>query len=587
MSDAKSDALRQAIELIKAGHLQEARPLLADFVRNNPNSDQGWYWLSFVAGDARQQADCAQRAIQLNPANSPARKRLLEIKAGQPPAKQAASTPARPAAAAPFSSQPKPVLPEPPPPPAQPPSGQTAKPQGTAQPQKEEDPFASLRASSGDFLNFTDDESREPARDSRPGLGASNPAFVQEPDLPQKPPDDTDPFAAFRTSAFSEPEERAPEAGQADLDADFLASLNPEPIALPGFEPPVEEKKSESPAVFRPPSVSFGEAAAPFETNPETLEAPAAEPPDDLLSGLREETAPLPETADDAPSAEVVYEAVPADTRARQSKKERPARKKKKAKLNPLMLLFGILSLGLCAGILVVTYVILSETFMIQTPTLLSLSTRLPGVLPTVTPTPTATSLINALPPTWTPTPQPSATLTPTWTPTIAVTITQETGGTPVSEVTEFPTRPASLVGVRQGDYAPDFSLEDAFKGKNLSLYQFSGQPVAVLFWNAACKDCMMELSALQEQYALTRDNGLVALAINVGDDPADARLAISQLGLTYNILLDPESKVKTAYKVTSYPVSLFIRRDGRISVVHKGFIGSNGFKYEIETIMK
>ena len=79
------EALRQAIEHLRAGRAEAARPLLIDYVRANPNSDQGWYFLSLAVADPKQQIECLQRALKINPANEQARARFIKLTQPPPP----------------------------------------------------------------------------------------------------------------------------------------------------------------------------------------------------------------------------------------------------------------------------------------------------------------------------------------------------------------------------------------------------------------------------------------------------------------------------------------------------------------------
>lgn len=91
MNPLPADVLRQANEYIQSGQPHLAQPLLAAFVRQNPASDQGWYLLSFSVPDTRQQIDCLQRALKLNPSNANAQTRLAQL---LEPAPKASASPA-------------------------------------------------------------------------------------------------------------------------------------------------------------------------------------------------------------------------------------------------------------------------------------------------------------------------------------------------------------------------------------------------------------------------------------------------------------------------------------------------------------
>ncbi len=54
-----------------------------------------------------------------------------------------------------------------------------------------------------------------------------------------------------------------------------------------------------------------------------------------------------------------------------------------------------------------------------------------------------------------------------------------------------------------------------------------------------------------------------MVLAVNVGQTRDTAAAFTSKLGITYDVLLDPESKVARQYGVVGLPTSFVIGRDG------------------------
>lgn len=106
------EELRQAGNLIRAGRSAEARPLLARYVQQHPDSEQGWLLLSMVLRERSQQIDCLERVLQLNPENGLARERLAQFRpAGQvPPGPHSPSAAGR-SAAVPKSESSTPAAP--------------------------------------------------------------------------------------------------------------------------------------------------------------------------------------------------------------------------------------------------------------------------------------------------------------------------------------------------------------------------------------------------------------------------------------------------------------------------------------------
>lgn len=79
MARDPSDVLRQAMEFFIAGHIVEARALLLDLVRVNPQLEAGWMFLCFTLDEPQQKLDCLQQVLALNPNNDEARLRLQQL----------------------------------------------------------------------------------------------------------------------------------------------------------------------------------------------------------------------------------------------------------------------------------------------------------------------------------------------------------------------------------------------------------------------------------------------------------------------------------------------------------------------------
>jgi len=92
-----NEVLQQAMEFHVAGHKVEARALLLDLVRTNPQLEAGWMFLSYTLDDPQQKADCLRQVLLINPQNTEAKGALEQLI----PAHTAEPEPAVPAAAHP------------------------------------------------------------------------------------------------------------------------------------------------------------------------------------------------------------------------------------------------------------------------------------------------------------------------------------------------------------------------------------------------------------------------------------------------------------------------------------------------------
>jgi len=108
VTQPKPSPLIQARNFIQAGRLNDARALLVDLVRQNPNNDQAWLLLSHTLSDPQQKIDCLERALRLNPRNADARAQLDNLTEPNPP-------PALPSVSPFFDEDLETIEPDPPP----------------------------------------------------------------------------------------------------------------------------------------------------------------------------------------------------------------------------------------------------------------------------------------------------------------------------------------------------------------------------------------------------------------------------------------------------------------------------------------
>jgi peroxiredoxin len=121
------------------------------------------------------------------------------------------------------------------------------------------------------------------------------------------------------------------------------------------------------------------------------------------------------------------------------------------------------------------------------------------------------------------------------------------------------------------GREAPDFTLTSA-GGKEYRLSAFRGKPVVLNFFTTWCGPCRDEMPAMQSLFKIYSREGLILLAVDLGDSRTDVKTYASSLGLGFPLLMDPESQVGNLYGVNSFPRTFFIDSKG---VIRKISIGS------------
>ena len=125
----------------------------------------------------------------------------------------------------------------------------------------------------------------------------------------------------------------------------------------------------------------------------------------------------------------------------------------------------------------------------------------------------------------------------------------------------------------KEGTFA-DFNTKDP-DGNDIVLSEYVAEgPIIVTFWATWCKSCDKALDMLQKLYATYKDSGLNVLAITVDSPDKISRIKplASSRKWEFPILMDPEKKVKTLYRVMVLPTLFVLNRDGEIVYHHVGY---------------
>jgi peroxiredoxin len=112
---------------------------------------------------------------------------------------------------------------------------------------------------------------------------------------------------------------------------------------------------------------------------------------------------------------------------------------------------------------------------------------------------------------------------------------------------------------------APDFVLQD-LGGTAVRLSNFRGRIVFLNVWTTWCEPCRVEMPAMEQLYQRLAGDDFVMLAVSAdADGHSVVAPFVAQLHLSFPILLDPDGQVVSRYRVTGYPESFVIDRDGRV----------------------
>lgn len=126
---------------------------------------------------------------------------------------------------------------------------------------------------------------------------------------------------------------------------------------------------------------------------------------------------------------------------------------------------------------------------------------------------------------------------------------------------------------------APDFTLQSS-TGENVRLAEQRGQVVMLNFWASWCGPCRTEMPLLDEMSKRYSAAGFVLYGVNVEEDNTDAKKLIKDLGVTFPILYDTESKASSLYNVDAMPTTVVIDKKGEIRYVNRGYKPGDENKY-------
>lgn len=120
------------------------------------------------------------------------------------------------------------------------------------------------------------------------------------------------------------------------------------------------------------------------------------------------------------------------------------------------------------------------------------------------------------------------------------------------------------------------------------TLGQPQGTVTLVDFWSSSCVNCQREIPELERIYQKYKDAGLVIIGVHSPQqayerDSSVVTAAISRLGITYPVALDPQLDAFQTYGATAWPTHYIAGADGQLRSVGRG---SAGIEEQIRTLL-
>jgi len=111
---------------------------------------------------------------------------------------------------------------------------------------------------------------------------------------------------------------------------------------------------------------------------------------------------------------------------------------------------------------------------------------------------------------------------------------------------------------------APALVLID-MDGVKHDIRDYRGKPVIINFWATWCPPCRRELPAMNRAWEKIKEQGIVMLAIDVGEDEDTIFTFMADYPIDFTVLLDSSGEVSANWPVVGLPTTFVLDKEGRL----------------------
>ncbi len=141
----------------------------------------------------------------------------------------------------------------------------------------------------------------------------------------------------------------------------------------------------------------------------------------------------------------------------------------------------------------------------------------------------------------------------------------------------------STRVAPELGFLAPTFMLLNTSR-EPVALEETAGKFTILNFWATYCAPCRSEMRDLQRLYE-SQSGSLRILAINLGETSDAVDTWIDELGLSYEVLLDPRLTVSQLYQVRGVPTTYLLDGNQRIRTIYYGPVTYGQLQSELQRL--
>lgn len=135
----------------------------------------------------------------------------------------------------------------------------------------------------------------------------------------------------------------------------------------------------------------------------------------------------------------------------------------------------------------------------------------------------------------------------------------------------------------------PRFKLK-GLDGKTHSLDEWKGKVILLNFWASWCAPCQYEIPEFVKYQNKYGDNGLQIIGLGI-DEESKLKNVARSLGINYPVLIaspteDLDILNQWGNDKQYVPYTVVIRKDGRITYIHRGTLDDEAFKEYVEPLI-
>jgi peroxiredoxin len=147
-------------------------------------------------------------------------------------------------------------------------------------------------------------------------------------------------------------------------------------------------------------------------------------------------------------------------------------------------------------------------------------------------------------------------------------------------------TLPADRIPVAtdvSGEPLPDIETE-ALDGDAVPLRSLTGEPLVLNFWYSTCLPCRKEMPAFQQVHEELGPR-VRLIGINPLDGAERAQDFADEVGVTYELLRDPDGRATAGLGVARFPTTVFVAADGTVLDAEPGELSADELRTRIEEL--